>query len=100
MDPWFLYQMREICEAQKRGFGEHGTGDGNAETSCARPSAWDLATSGCRMSGNCLVMKASNRCGNCATSIGIRPIFKLVDTCAAEFESYTPYFYSALRRRR
>jgi len=25
---------------------------------------------------------------------GIRPVFKLVDTCAAEFEAYTPYYYS------
>lgn len=25
---------------------------------------------------------------------GIVPVFKLVDTCAAEFESYTPYYYS------
>jgi carbamoyl-phosphate synthase large subunit len=25
---------------------------------------------------------------------GIEPVFKLVDTCAAEFESYTPYYYS------
>jgi carbamoyl-phosphate synthase large subunit len=25
---------------------------------------------------------------------GILPTFKLVDTCAAEFESYTPYYYS------
>ncbi|MGE5593150.1 MAG: carbamoyl-phosphate synthase large subunit, partial [Betaproteobacteria bacterium] len=25
---------------------------------------------------------------------GIRPVFKLVDTCAAEFEAHTPYFYS------
>jgi carbamoyl-phosphate synthase large subunit len=24
----------------------------------------------------------------------IRPVYKLVDTCAAEFKSYTPYFYS------
>ncbi len=24
----------------------------------------------------------------------IEPVFKLVDTCAAEFESYTPYYYS------
>jgi carbamoyl-phosphate synthase large subunit len=27
-------------------------------------------------------------------SLGIRPVFKCVDTCAAEFESYTPYLYS------
>ncbi len=26
--------------------------------------------------------------------MGIRPVFKLVDTCAAEFESMTPYLYS------
>jgi len=25
---------------------------------------------------------------------GIRPVYRLVDTCAAEFEAYTPYFYS------
>ena len=27
-------------------------------------------------------------------SLGVIPIYKLVDTCAAEFESKTPYFYS------
>ena len=26
--------------------------------------------------------------------IGVRPVFKRVDTCAAEFESFTPYLYS------
>ncbi len=25
---------------------------------------------------------------------GVRPVFKGVDTCAAEFEAYTPYYYS------
>ncbi len=27
-------------------------------------------------------------------ALGIRPVYKLVDTCAAEFEAYTPYYYS------
>ncbi len=27
--------------------------------------------------------------------LGIRPEYKLVDTCAAEFEAFTPYFYSS-----
>jgi hypothetical protein len=27
-------------------------------------------------------------------TLGILPVYKLVDTCAVEFESYTPYFYS------
>jgi carbamoyl-phosphate synthase large subunit len=28
----------------------------------------------------------------------VRPVFKLVDTCAAEFEAFTPYFYSTYER--
>ncbi|AEQ06683.2 carbamoyl-phosphate synthase large subunit [Corynebacterium pseudotuberculosis 258] len=28
-------------------------------------------------------------------SLGVRPVFKTVDTCAAEFEATTPYHYSA-----
>jgi carbamoyl-phosphate synthase large subunit len=27
-------------------------------------------------------------------SLGILPVYKLVDTCAAEFEAFTPYYYS------
>lgn len=27
--------------------------------------------------------------------LGVRPVFKSVDTCAAEFEAITPYFYSS-----
>ena len=29
---------------------------------------------------------------------GVEPVFKLVDTCAAEFEAYTPYYYSTYER--
>jgi carbamoyl-phosphate synthase large subunit len=28
------------------------------------------------------------------TRLGIKAVYKLVDTCAAEFEAYTPYYYS------
>src|SRR6185295_4004129 len=31
-------------------------------------------------------------------SRGVEPVFKLVDTCAAEFEAYTPYYYSTYER--
>ena len=34
------------------------------------------------------------RSGATATRRGIVPVFKLVDTCAAEFEAVTPYYYS------
>ena len=32
------------------------------------------------------------------TQQGIESVFKLVDTCAAEFEAYTPYYYSTYER--
>ena len=31
--------------------------------------------------------------------LGVHPVFKRIDTCAAEFESRTPYMYSCLRDR-
>jgi carbamoyl-phosphate synthase large subunit len=31
-------------------------------------------------------------------SSGVRPSYKIVDTCAAEFESFTPYYYSTYDR--
>ncbi len=32
-------------------------------------------------------------------SLGIEPVYKLVDTCSAEFEAVTPYYYSTYERR-
>ena len=31
-------------------------------------------------------------------SIGLFPVYKMIDTCASEFESYVPYFYSTYER--
>ena len=33
-----------------------------------------------------------------ALKLGIEPVFKLVDTCAAEFDAATPYYYSTYER--
>jgi carbamoyl-phosphate synthase large subunit len=33
-----------------------------------------------------------------ARDLGIEPVFKTVDTCAAEFEAFTPYLYSTYER--
>src|SRR2546430_9682931 len=30
---------------------------------------------------------------------GVKPVYKLVDTCAAEFEAATPYYYSTYEER-
>ncbi len=31
---------------------------------------------------------------NLRRELGIRPVYKMIDTCASEFDSYVPYFYS------
>jgi Carbamoyl-phosphate synthetase large chain, oligomerisation domain. len=32
-------------------------------------------------------------------ALGITRVFKMVDTCAAEFEAVTPYFYSTFEHK-
>jgi carbamoyl-phosphate synthase large subunit len=31
--------------------------------------------------------------------LGVIPVYKTVDTCAAEFEAYTPYYYSTYEEK-
>ncbi len=38
---------------------------------------------------------ARRRCGPAAGELGVRPVYKTVDTCAAEFAAETPYHYSS-----
>ncbi len=57
---------------------------------CAKPSAAAPATSSWR----CFGRRRPTPCASSAHKLGIAPVFKRVDTCAAEFESFTPYLYS------
>ncbi len=89
IDPWFLGQLSEICDAER-------------EISAAgEPAAWNWET-----------WREIKRLGfsdaHLADLTGVdadtirsqrihgkgTPVFKTVDTCAAEFEAYTPYHYS------
>src|SRR5947207_3030706 len=92
MDPWFLHQLREVTLAQQslhdvspeaisaeqfRKLKRYGLSDERIATE------WKL-------DGHDGVKKVREL----REEKGIRPVFKLVDTCAAEFESMTPYLYS------
>src|SRR6266851_2532947 len=88
MDPWFLYQMKEITAIEKQ-VAEH-----TVET-----LPRELLREAKRMGGSderiALSLKTSTpNVRKMREELGLRPVYKLVDTCAAEFESYTPYFYS------
>jgi carbamoyl-phosphate synthase large subunit len=92
MDPWFLYQLREVTVAQQK----------ISETSPEEITTEELRRLkrlGLSDERIATEWKLDGHDGVKAVrelreSKGIKPVFKLVDTCAAEFESMTPYLYS------
>ena len=62
----------------------------DARRCCIGPSGWASPTPD-RDAGGPAARAGPRRCG---TTWGIRPVYKMVDTCAAEFAAATPYFYS------
>jgi len=89
IDPWFLYQLKEINDTQLelekhpmdaiptevlREVKRQGFSDGRLA------GAWRL--------------HGQEKVRHLRKKHGIQPVYKRVDTCAAEFESYTPYLYS------
>jgi carbamoyl-phosphate synthase large subunit len=93
IDPWFLYQLKEITdlqmelekhpfesvppallrEAKRMGFSDARLAD-----------VWRLNSG----------KGSSEKVRHARKQHGITPVYKRVDTCAAEFESFTPYLYS------
>jgi carbamoyl-phosphate synthase large subunit len=89
IDRWFIYQIRELCEIEKK-LGEytletlpeellreskrHGFGDEQIA----------------RILRNCTEEQVYQK----RKALGITRVYKMVDTCSAEFEAKTPYFYS------
>ncbi len=92
MDPWFLHQIREVTLAQQ---SIAQTTPAEIETEHLRQlkrfglSDERIATEW-KLEGN----EGVKQVRELRESKGIKPVFKLVDTCAAEFESMTPYLYS------
>ena len=89
IDPWFVDQIALVDEVG----GE-----------LARRADADRAAAAPGQAARAVRPRRSPRCGRswparpaCATlrhRLGIRPVFKTVDTCAAEFAAATPYHYS------
>ncbi|HXW56566.1 MAG TPA: carbamoyl-phosphate synthase large subunit [Candidatus Cybelea sp.] len=88
IDPWFLRQLEEMVALDRR----------TARSSLAGASRELLLEA--KRSGasdeelaklwNTSAAEVRQR----RQALGVRPVFKRVDTCAAEFESFTPYLYS------
>ncbi|MDH5541446.1 MAG: carbamoyl-phosphate synthase large subunit [Nitrospinota bacterium] len=87
IDPWFLDNMLQIIEAEelvrKGGFPE------------SRESLLRLKQMGFsdRRLASITGMRES-QVREKRIKLGVRPVYKRIDTCAAEFEAITPYMYS------
>jgi carbamoyl-phosphate synthase large subunit len=84
IDAWFLDQIQQIADFKERLRGEPDR--------ATLLEAKRLGFSDSRIASLTGAREADVRARR--LSEGIRPVYKRVDTCAAEFESYTPYLYS------
>ena len=87
VDPWFIRQLQEIAREEKAIAAS--TPDDAAQFRRAKQMGFSdkqLAT---------LWKCTEDKVREMRKAHGILPGCRLVDTCAAEFEAYTPYYYSS-----
>jgi carbamoyl-phosphate synthase large subunit len=90
IDPWFLANIQEIVEFEERiGEGQDGGAELLREAKELGYADRYLAT---------LLGQGERAIRAQRLQAGINATFKRVDTCAAEFEAYTPYLYSTYER--
>jgi len=89
IDPWFVDNIREIIEFE----GElRAAADLGKLTDATLRRAKQMGFSDVQLA---LLLKTDeDAVRRRRIEAGVLPTYKLVDTCAAEFEAYTPYYYS------
>lgn len=94
IDPWFLVQIQDIVKEESVVVSDSLTADPLKALSKER--LFRLKQKGfsdARLAELLGVKEAKVR--NLRRELGVKPVFKRVDTCAAEFESTTAYMYSS-----
>src|ERR1700716_358909 len=92
MDPWFLYQLKEINDQQME-LEKHPIE--SIPTEVLRESK-RMGFSDGRLA-SVWRLEGQEKVRHLRKKHGVMPVYKRVDTCAAEFESYTPYLYSTYK---
>ena len=85
IDPWFLDQIRQIVEVEK--LLEKSV---HSDDLLREAKRWGFSDH--RLAQ--LWKTTEDAIRKWRFEKGILPVYKLVDTCAAEFEAFTPYYYS------
>src|SRR5574338_1086381 len=88
IDPWFLDQLQQVMDIQR---DVEGTKLEDISADELRAFK-EVALSDRRLAY--LTDRSEDEVREYRKSLGIVPVYKRVDTCGAEFESYTPYLYS------
>ncbi|MAU50919.1 MAG: carbamoyl phosphate synthase large subunit [Roseovarius sp.] len=86
-DPWFLARIREIVEAEER-----IRRDGLPLTEEGLRALKMMGFTDARLAA--LTGREEEQVRRARENLGVRAVFKRIDTCAAEFEAQTPYMYS------
>ena len=87
IDPWYLRQI-ELINAQATVIAQPGELSSELLRVAKSQGFSDSQIAILRGVSEDEVRKARHH-------LGIRPVYKTVDTCAAEFEAFTPYYYSS-----
>jgi carbamoyl-phosphate synthase large subunit len=90
IDPWFLYHMKQIWDFEKELVKTFETKKELSDKLLRKAKEYGFSDVQLAQ-----IMKTDEESvRNLRKKKGIKATFKLVDTCSAEFEAYTPYFYS------
>jgi carbamoyl-phosphate synthase large subunit len=93
IDPWFLDNIREIIELEEKLRACPGLEAASDEL------LWEAKQHGFSDRQMAFLWDADDMLvREHRKSRGIEAVFKCVDTCAAEFEAFTPYYYSTYER--
>ncbi|HEX7967983.1 MAG TPA: carbamoyl-phosphate synthase large subunit, partial [Stellaceae bacterium] len=90
-DPWFLEEIRQIVEAEEQ-IRSRGRGHMIAVSASELLRLKRLGFSDVRLAE--LAGMEEAEMAALRAKLGVHPVYKRIDTCAAEFPSLTPYMYS------
>jgi carbamoyl-phosphate synthase large subunit len=88
IDPWFLAQIQDIVETERQLHGRTVASLSAAELRYLKAKGYSDKRLGKLLASNHHDVRKARH------ALGVRPVYKRVDTCAAEFATQTAYMYS------